>query len=70
MGWRCIQVLGPLDFNLVGILAQLSAVLAEADISIFALSTYDTDYLLVKENNLNRARQALLNSNYDVQSIE
>ncbi|HMD88131.1 MAG TPA: ACT domain-containing protein [Anaerolineaceae bacterium] len=65
-GWRCIQVLGPLDFNLIGILAQLSGVLAEADISIFALSTYDTDYLLIKETNLDKARAVLLDSGYDL----
>ncbi|MCP4114322.1 MAG: ACT domain-containing protein [Desulfobacteraceae bacterium] len=46
--WSCIKVLGPLDFNLTGVLAKISGVLAEAQISIFALSTYDTDYILVK----------------------
>ena len=64
-GWRCIQVLGPLDFSLVGILSQLSGVLAAAGISIFALSTYDTDYLLIKESSLAKAREVLLNSGYD-----
>jgi hypothetical protein len=46
--WICIKVIGPLDFNLTGILAKLSCVLAEAQISIIALSTFDTDYILVK----------------------
>ncbi len=50
--WSCIKVLGPLDFSLTGILAKLSGVLAEAEISIFAVSTYDTDYILVKKENL------------------
>jgi hypothetical protein len=65
-GWCCIQVLGPLDFSLIGILAQLSGVLAGAGISIFALSTYDCDYLLIKETNLDKARAILLDSGYDV----
>jgi uncharacterized protein len=64
-GWRCIQVLGTLDFSLVGILSHLSGVLADAGISIFALSTYDTDYLLIKEDSLTRARAALTQSGYD-----
>jgi hypothetical protein len=64
-GWRCIQVLGPLDFNLIGILSHLSGVLADAGISIFALSTYDTDFLLIKESSLARAREVLTDSGYD-----
>ena len=51
-GWRCLKVDGPLDFALTGILAALSAPLAAAGISLFAVSTYDTDYLLVKAENL------------------
>ena len=47
-GWSCIKVLGPLDFSLTGILADISAVLAKAEISIFAISTFDTDYILIK----------------------
>jgi hypothetical protein len=54
-GWRCIMVVGPLDFSLTGILAPLIASLAEAGISVFAISTFDTDYLLVKADNLKRA---------------
>ena len=46
--WRCLKVEGPLDFSLTGILASLTAPLAQAGISILALSTFDTDYLLVK----------------------
>ena len=54
-GWRCIMVVGPLDFSLTGILASLTASLAEVGISVFAISTFDTDYLLVKADNLKRA---------------
>ena len=51
-GWRCLQVIGPLPFNMIGVLASLSAPLAAAGISIFVISTYDTDYLLIKEEKL------------------
>jgi hypothetical protein len=58
-GWRCLQVEGPLDFSLTGILAVLAMPLAQAGISVFAISTYDTDYFLVKQENLERAIEAL-----------
>ncbi len=57
--WRCLCVVGPLDFSLVGILARLATALAAANISLFALSTYDTDYLLVKADRLTEALVAL-----------
>jgi hypothetical protein len=58
-GWIGFRVLGMLDFALVGILARLSAALAEAGISLYALSTYDTDYLFVKADQEEAARKAL-----------
>ena len=58
-GWRCLKVEGPLDFGLTGILASLANPLADAGISIFALSTYDTDLILVPERELEQARGAL-----------
>lgn len=64
--WRCLKVLGPLDFSLVGILASLSAALAEARISLFALSTFDTDYLLVKSAALQPALLALQRAGHSV----
>lgn len=57
--WRCLKVEGPLDFNLTGILNELTKPLAEQQVSIFAISTFDTDYLLVKSNNIDKAIQAL-----------
>ena len=54
-GWRAIKVLGSLDFSLVGVLASLAGELTQANVSIFALSTYDTDYILVKANMIDRA---------------
>lgn len=56
-GWRCFRVAGTLDFSLTGVLASLAAPLAEAGVSLFALSTFDTDYILVKD--LPSARAAL-----------
>lgn len=47
-GWACLQVEGPLDFSMTGVLASLAQPLAEAGIALFVISTYDTDYLLVK----------------------
>ena len=64
--WRCLQVDGPLDFALIGILADLAGILAEAKISIFVLSTYDTDYLLVKADSLTAAVQALERAGHKV----
>ncbi|ORX68062.1 hypothetical protein K493DRAFT_305396 [Basidiobolus meristosporus CBS 931.73] len=57
--WRCMKVQGPLDFSLIGILSNLSTTLAQAKISIFAISTYDTDYLLVKQSTVDRAKEEL-----------
>lgn len=58
-GWRAFKVAGPLDFGLVGILADLAGVLAAAQVSLFAVSTFDTDYLLVKAGQLEAASAAL-----------
>ena len=63
-GWSCIRVVGSLDFSLTGILAKISAILAEAEISIFSISTFDTDYILVKSERLPSAREALLAYGY------
>lgn len=59
-GWRGFVVEGVLDFSLVGILAQLSGVLAKAEVGIFAVSTYNTDYILVKERDYDKAVRALV----------
>jgi hypothetical protein len=58
-GWRCLQVAGTMPFSAVGVLAALTVPLADAGISIFALSTFDTDYLLVREQELTAAMEAL-----------
>lgn len=58
-GWRVLEVQGPLDFGIVGILASLTQPLAQAGISLFVVSTFDTDYLLVKETKLEEALRTL-----------
>ena len=66
-GWRAFRVQeGELDFSLVGILAKISEALADAGVPIFAVSTYNTDYILVKADMLNRATEALANAGYEV----
>lgn len=69
-GWRCLKVAGPLDLALTGILASLANPLAEAKINIFAVSTFDTDYLLVKRENLDRAADVLTRSGHRVVGLE
>jgi hypothetical protein len=66
-GWRVMRFEGVLDFSLVGILSKVSNVLAEEKISIFATSTYNTDYVLVKGNDLERAVKALEGAGYEVE---
>jgi hypothetical protein len=65
-GWRALQVAGPLDFALTGVLAAIAVPLAHADVSIFAVSTYDTDYVLVREAALPAAAEALRRAGHDV----
>ena len=65
-GWTAFRVAGSLEFSLVGILADLSHCLADAGVSIFAVSTYDTDYILVKKDNWDKAKSALLNAGYEI----
>lgn len=64
-GWACLKIAGTLDFSLVGILSRISGILAESGISIFAVSTYDTDYILVKRDTLERAAAALRDHGYE-----
>ena len=65
-GWKGFRVQGTLDFSLIGILSGISSVLAEAGIGIFAISTYDTDYILVKAENFAKAADALAGSGYSI----
>jgi len=65
-GYRCLKVGGPLDFSLTGILTSLTIPLAQAGISVLAISTFDTDYLLVKESQVDRAIQELARAGHHV----
>ena len=65
-GWRGFRIQGVLDFSLIGILSRLSGILAAHKIGIFAVSTYNTDYILVKEENFERALSVLSAEGYSV----
>lgn len=65
-GWAALEMLGPLGFSMTGILSNISGVLAKAKISIFAISTFDTDYILVKQTCLAQAISELSQSGYKV----
>ena len=63
-GWKCIKVAGQLDFNLTGILAGIPDIIAKENISIFEISTFDTDYILVRTQDLSSARTKLRQACY------
>ena len=65
-GWRGFRIEGVLDFSLIGILSRLSGILAENKIGIFAVSTYNTDYILVKAEQFDRAMEVLAGAGYEV----
>jgi hypothetical protein len=65
-GWRCLRVKGPLGFGMTGVLASLAGPLASSGVSIFVVSTYDTDYLMVQERDLERAKDALARAGHAV----
>ncbi|MEI8301264.1 MAG: ACT domain-containing protein [Chlamydiota bacterium] len=65
--WIAYKVVGPLDFGLTGILASIAKPLAEANISIFAISTYDTDYILIKKAHQADSIEALKNAGFTIE---
>ena len=65
-GWKGFRIEGVLDFSLIGILAKISTLLAENNIGIFAVSTYNTDYIFVKEENFEKALSSLKNNGYEI----
>ena len=65
-GWKAFRIRGVLDFSLIGILSKLSSILAENKIGIFAVSTYNTDYILVKEENFDKALDILAFNGYKI----
>ena len=66
-GWKCIKVKGPLDLNLTGILAGISDILTRGNISIFAISTFDTDYILVRTHDFSSATTKLRQAGYKLE---
>lgn len=66
-GWKGFRIQGSLDFALVGILAGISTILADSGIPIFAVSTYDTDYVFIKNENYQKALDVLANSGYKIE---
>ena len=65
-GWRAFRIEGTLDFSLIGVLSRISSILAEERIGIFAISTFNTDYILVKKENFNHAIDALAAKGYTI----
>ena len=65
-GWRAFRIQETLDFSLVGILSKISGCLAENGIGLFAVSTFNTDYILVKEENFERALSLLMQEGFEV----
>ena len=65
-GWKGFRIEGVLEFSMVGILSKLSSILAENEIGLFAVSTYNTDYILVKEANFAKALEVLAAEGYTI----
>ena len=65
-GWRAFRIQGILDFSLIGILAEISSMLADHKIGIFVISTYNTDYILTKAENFERAVRVLEDHGYEI----
>ena len=65
-GWKALRIQGVLEFSLIGILSKIAAILADNNISIFVVSTYNTDYLLIKKENYEKALTALENADYKI----
>ncbi len=67
-GWSCLQIVGVLDFGMVGVIAGISRLLAEANVSILTVSTYNTDHILVKTADIDTAIRTLTAAGHVVQS--
>ena len=64
--WKALRIQGTLDFSLIGILSQISAIMAVNGIGIFAVSTYNTDYIFTKKDNFLKALKALSDAGYEI----
>lgn len=65
-GWRVFRIQGVLDFSLIGIIAEISALFADNGIGIFVISTYNTDYIFVKKENISKAASLLAENGYEI----
>jgi hypothetical protein len=65
-GWKILKINGILDFSLIGILSKIGSILAKEKISIFVISTYNTDYIMIKEENIKKAMNVLIKNNYKI----
>lgn len=65
-GWKAFRIQGILNFSLIGILSKISDILAKNEIGIFAISTFNTDYILIKKENYQKALNLLSNSGYKI----
>ena len=65
-GWKAFYIQGILDFSLIGVLSKITTILANSGISIFAISTYNTDYVLIKKENYQRALNILSSAEYEI----
>lgn len=65
-GWKCFRIEGVLDFSLIGILSKISTILADNKIGIFAISTYNTDYILTKKEDFDKAIEVLAEAGYEI----
>ena len=65
-GWKAFRIQGALDFSLIGILSKISSILANNGISIFAVSTYNTDYIFIIKENYQKAIKTLINAGYEI----
>lgn len=65
-GWKAFYIQGVLDFSLIGILSKIASILADNAISIFAVSTYNTDYVLIKRENYQRGLEVLKSEGYEI----
>ena len=65
-GWKAFRIQGVLDFSLIGVLSKIASILADNDVLIFAVSTYNTDYILIKKENYQKAIKTLSNAGYKI----
>jgi hypothetical protein len=65
-GWRIIKVIGPLDFSLVGVISKITGILAKAGVCLFTVSTYETDFILVRQDSLDTAIHALREAEMEI----